>query len=103
MTEEEMQKLRDYIHEQVQIVVKNSEERHVVVDRLQGTFVDATRECLGRLEKHLKGEADMYRAVLEYAKGAATSDTRVAVRRALDGKFSTAEDVQGWIDVWDPV
>jgi len=102
MTKEEMQNLRDYIHEQVQIVAQNSDERYVVVDRLQGTFVDATRECLVRLEKHIKGEQEMYRAVLEYAKTAKTPDARVAVQRALDGKFDSADAVRSWIQVWDP-
>jgi len=65
-------------------------------------FVDATRECLVRLEKHIKGEQEMYRAVLEYAKTAKTPDARVAVQRALDGKFDSADAVRSWIQVWDP-
>ena len=87
MTKEEMQNLRDYIHEQVQIVAQNSDERYVVVDRLQGTFVDATRECLVRLEKHLKGEQEMYRAVLEYAKTAKTPDARARMVDCPEGRI----------------
>lgn len=103
MTQEEMQKLRDHIHEQVKVVAQNPEERHVVVDRLQGTFVDATKECLNRLAQHKDAQLHMYEAVLGYLERASRHDGRVAVRRALEGKFTTAEDVQSWIDVWDPL
>jgi len=103
MTNEEVARLTQYIHEQVRIVRDNSEEARIVTDRLGDTFLDANAECVRRVKVDARKEAEIYLAVLEYTIRARKHDGRVAARQAVEGKFETLADFERWVSVWDPL
>lgn len=102
MNEEEILRLAKVIAEQMGIVSRHPDQLHACGIRLKETFLDANRECIKRIEISAEEEVQMLRAVLKYSHAAKHFDARVAIDRALNGKFETSNDVHEWVQVWDP-